>query len=69
MTTRSKNNIRKPKQLPDGSIVHPLPRALLAAVTQNSSKPSYYTEAAKHSHWHAAMNLEFDALIKNQTWT
>ncbi|XP_042972819.1 uncharacterized mitochondrial protein AtMg00820-like [Carya illinoinensis] len=68
MTTRSKNNIRKPKHVPDGSIVHPLPRALLAAIAEDNSEPSYYTKASKHSHWRNAMKLEFDALLKNQTW-
>ncbi|XP_042969120.1 uncharacterized mitochondrial protein AtMg00820-like [Carya illinoinensis] len=68
MTTRSKNNIQELKKAPDGSIVHPLSKALLAAVTPDATEPSCYTEAAKHSHWRATTSLEFDALLKNQTW-
>lgn len=67
MTTRSKNNIQRPKHIPNGSIVHPLPKALLATITEDNSEPSCYIEATKHSHWCATMNLEFDALLKNQT--
>lgn len=69
MTTRSKNNIHKPKQLSDSYIRYPLPKALMATVTTTDREPSCYSEAVKHSSWRDAMNTEFDALLRNGTWT
>jgi hypothetical protein len=71
MITRSKNNITKPKPPLDGMIHYPLPKALLA-IAQNpisEPEPTCFTTAAKSHAWHQAMNMEFDALLKNQTWT
>ena len=34
-----------------------------------SSKPTCYSSAVKDPKWREAMNLEFDALLKNRTWT
>ena len=49
---------------------YPLPHALLAnGVDVNVlAKPTCYTSAMKDPKWRATMNLEFDALLKNQTW-
>ena len=71
MITRSKNNITKPKLLLDGMIRCPLPKALLAIAQSSISEtePTCFTTAAKSHAWRQAMNLEFDALLKNQTWT
>ena len=70
MTTRSKNHISKPKSFTDGTVRYPLPCALLVdGVDVNiSAEPTCYTSAMKDPKWRAAMNLEFDALLKNQTW-
>ena len=70
MTTRSKNHISKPKSFTDGTVRYPLPHALLVdGVNVNvSAEPTCYTSAMKDPKWCVAMNLEFDALLKNQTW-
>ena len=69
MVTRSKANISKPKQFHDGTVHYPLPHALLAETALSLSKPTCYSSAVKDPQWHEAMNTEFDALLKNQTWT
>jgi hypothetical protein len=69
MQTRSKNNIFKPKSLPDGFIRYPLPKALLATACPDEVEPTCYSQAAKHPAWRDAMNNEFDALLQNGTWT
>ncbi|XP_021775485.1 uncharacterized protein LOC110739327 [Chenopodium quinoa] len=64
MTTRLQNNIRKP--------INKL--NLLAAVTDNDSKPVPETEpktiaqALKSLVWRKAMDEEFNSLIRNKTW-
>ena len=71
MVTRSKNHITKPKLPLDGMIRYPLPKALLAVAHSSISElePTCFTTTAKSHAWHQAMNLEFDALLQNQTWT
>ena len=70
MTTRSKNHISKPKSFTDGTMRYPLPRALLVddVVVAFSAEPTCYTSAMKDPKWCVAMNLVFDALLKNQAW-
>uniref|UniRef100_A0A2N9H7S4 Uncharacterized protein n=1 Tax=Fagus sylvatica TaxID=28930 RepID=A0A2N9H7S4_FAGSY len=48
-----------------------LPKALLAVAHGSLSEPepTCYTMAAKSREWRQAMNLEFDALLHNHTWT
>uniref|UniRef100_A0A2N9FZ58 Reverse transcriptase Ty1/copia-type domain-containing protein n=1 Tax=Fagus sylvatica TaxID=28930 RepID=A0A2N9FZ58_FAGSY len=70
MTTRSQNQIIKPKIPTDGTVRYPVSKALLT-VTESSSidaEPTCFTLAVKSPAWRATMNLEFDALLKNQTW-
>uniref|UniRef100_A0A2N9GP72 Reverse transcriptase Ty1/copia-type domain-containing protein n=1 Tax=Fagus sylvatica TaxID=28930 RepID=A0A2N9GP72_FAGSY len=71
MKTRSQHQISKPKTYTDGTIRYPIPKALLAETTSDPdlTEPTCYTSASKSPHWCRAMNLEFDALLKNQTWT
>jgi hypothetical protein len=57
--TRSQNNIFKPKKFFYASH-HPLPENL---------EPSNVRQAMQHSHWRQAISEEFNALIKNGTWT
>jgi hypothetical protein len=70
MKTRSQHQISKPKTYTDGTICYPIPKALLAETTSDPdlTEPTCYTSASKSPHWRRAMNLEFDALLKNQTW-
>jgi hypothetical protein len=69
--TRSHHQISKPKTYTNGTIRYPIPKALLAETTSDPvlTEPTCYTSACKSPHWRQAMNLEFDALLKNQTWT
>ena len=69
MTTRSRNNIFKPKHQSDDFVWYPLPRALLTSLSSTDIEPTCYSEAIKSSQWRSAMNAEFDALIRNKTWS
>jgi hypothetical protein len=69
MQTHSKNNIFKPKSLIDGLIRYPLPKAFTATTGSVDIKPTSYYSASKHPTWRDTMNLEFDALLCNVTWT
>uniref|UniRef100_A0A2N9ESZ2 Reverse transcriptase Ty1/copia-type domain-containing protein n=1 Tax=Fagus sylvatica TaxID=28930 RepID=A0A2N9ESZ2_FAGSY len=70
MVTRSKNHISKPKHPTDGTIRYPLPRALVAAAMDTAiTEPTCFTSASKNPKWRQAMNSEFDALLKNNTWS
>lgn len=53
MITRGKRGIFKPK---------------VNIVSYVESEPPNAREAIKHSHWRKAMQVEYDALIGNQTW-
>jgi len=59
VVTRSKNNIFKPKKLYHVSN-HPLLENL---------EPSNIRQAMQYAHWRQAISEEFDALIKNGTWS
>lgn len=69
MQTRSKSNIHKPKHPTDGTIRYPISHALLTENIQNPTEPTSYTIASKHPEWRKAMTTEFDALLRNGTWT
>lgn len=58
--TRLQDNIRKPKQFTDGTVHY----GLLSAV----GEPHSFHDALTSPEWKAAMDLEYDALIKNRTW-
>uniref|UniRef100_A0A2N9FEJ6 Reverse transcriptase Ty1/copia-type domain-containing protein n=1 Tax=Fagus sylvatica TaxID=28930 RepID=A0A2N9FEJ6_FAGSY len=70
MKTRSHHQIYKPKTHTDGTIRYPIPKAFLAETINDSDppEPTCYTSASKNPHWRRAMNIEFDALLKNHTW-
>ena len=68
MITRSKNSITKPKTFTNGTVRYPVPSALLADGNPSIVEPICFANAMKDSNWCAAMNVEFDALLKNQTW-
>jgi hypothetical protein len=65
--TRSQNNVRTIRKLTNRTMRYPLPRALIseAALTE----PTCFTNAVKVSEWCIAMQTEFNALLKNSTWT
>jgi hypothetical protein len=67
MTTRSQNMIFKPSKFTDGRVRYP-PQALTASIASNE-EPTCLSQASKHSAWCAAMNAEFDVLLKNGTWS
>ncbi|XP_042939543.1 uncharacterized mitochondrial protein AtMg00820-like [Carya illinoinensis] len=50
-------------------IWYPIPQALLTESSQQPIEPTCYTIAIKDPLWRQEMNIEFDALLKNQTWT
>jgi hypothetical protein len=58
MTTRSQNNIFKPKQL-HLTTKHPLPDPI---------EPTTVSQAMKDPRWHSAMAVELNALVRNGTW-
>ncbi|KAJ8628397.1 hypothetical protein MRB53_021704 [Persea americana] len=62
MVTRLRDGIRKPKMLL--ATEHPI-SVDVALVDPLHDEPTCVTEAAKHSHWRAAMNSEFNALIRS----
>jgi hypothetical protein len=66
MRTRSQNNVNTIRKLTDGTVHYPLPRALLseAAITE----PTCFTNAVKVSEWRTALQIEFNALMKNSNW-
>ena len=68
MTTQSKNSITKPKNFTDDTVRYPVPHAILADGNEPIVEPTCFTTAVKDSNWRAAMNAEFAALLKNQTW-
>jgi len=56
MITRAKDNIYKPK------VFH-------SSVTNETFEPSTYKQAMAHPHWLHVMQVEYDALMHNNTWT
>jgi hypothetical protein len=65
MQTRLKNNIVRPKQFRDGT-------ARYGGSVQTSCipmEPRSHEEALKHKEWKQAMDAEYSALVKNETWS
>jgi hypothetical protein len=60
MTTRSRTGTLRPKSLPDFQLYQ---------ATFSEVEPVSYCKAALDPRWQAAMQLEYDALISNGTWT
>jgi hypothetical protein len=58
--TRLQSGVSKPKKFTDGTIRY--------AYFCSTGEPSSTAEAFKDSRWKAAMDDEYDALIKNGTW-
>ncbi|WVZ77133.1 hypothetical protein U9M48_025033 [Paspalum notatum var. saurae] len=58
--TRLQDGIHKPKVYTDGTIRY--------AMFTSSGEPQSVDEALKDKNWKNAMDLEYDALIRNKTW-
>ena len=58
MTTRFKN-----------AIVKPNPKYGLSTTLSGDTEPTSVSQAVKSPHWLQAMNIEYQALIRNKTWT
>jgi hypothetical protein len=57
MITKARNQIFKPKQMFDGFISYPPPKALTAStMVLSSSEPTSFSSAFKHVEWRKAMN-------------
>jgi hypothetical protein len=67
MQTRSHNNVRQIRQLTNGRVRYPLPRALLSKAAL--LEPTCFSNSVKVSEWLNAMQVEFNALLKNCTWS
>jgi hypothetical protein len=59
--TQLKNNVRKPKQRTDDTVTY-------SVVRSSISKPTSHVAALKDPLWRQAMDDEFHALLKNDTW-
>jgi hypothetical protein len=59
--TRLKHNIRQLKARTDGTVTY-------SAIHSSDAEPTSHVMAMNHPLWRAAMNDEFWALMKNQTW-
>ena len=57
MITRAKNGIFKPKSFPN-----------MLLICEQISEPATIQETSSHPEWKQAMNVEFQALLRNQTW-
>ncbi|CAL9006701.1 unnamed protein product [Prunus brigantina] len=67
MRTHLQDGIQKPKLHTDGTVIYPLPRALLTVVEH--TEPTCFSQATKHTEWRDAMTKEIIALLKNHTWS
>jgi hypothetical protein len=48
---------------------YPPPQALTASIALHEEKPTCFSQASKSAEWRLAMNIEFDALLKNGIWS
>lgn len=69
MTTRSQTNSLRPSQFCDGTMTWPPPRAHHTALTSILDEPSCVTEAVRFPEWRHVMEVEFQTLMSNKTWT
>jgi hypothetical protein len=58
--TRLQHGISKPKIYTDGTVRYGL--------FSTTGEPQHYSEAMQDERWKKAMNIEFGALLKNDTW-
>ncbi|KAK1667332.1 hypothetical protein QYE76_055491 [Lolium multiflorum] len=65
--TRSMHGIHRPKQRTDGTVAW-LAACIAQSVADPCAEPRHFRAALGIPHWRAAMEQEFDALQKNNTW-
>jgi hypothetical protein len=63
------NNIVQQRQLIDGTVRYPAPRGLLTQHASATQEPTCFSNAVSIPEWRNAMQLEFNALLHNQTWS
>ena len=70
MITRTQTGSRKLK-VPFSllSTRHPLPTVFLSTLHTTPTEPTSYKTTAKDANWVLAMNDEYEALLKNNTWS
>ncbi|KAK1606993.1 hypothetical protein QYE76_030666 [Lolium multiflorum] len=66
--TRSRSGIIRPRQRTDGTVAW-YAACLAAALADPSAEPRNYQAAMSVPHWREAMELEYQALLRNETWT
>ncbi|CAL8156656.1 unnamed protein product [Prunus armeniaca] len=66
--TWSKSGIFKPKFRSNFMVRYPIPSAFIA-LADFDLEPTCYTQASRFSHWRQAMYDEFNALLKQGTWS
>lgn len=69
MITKSKDLISKPKTNTNDTNRYPLPKALIDDLNVCDAKPTCYSSTTKSPEWCGVMNVEFEALLKNGTWS
>jgi len=61
------NHIFQQRQLTDGTIRYPVPQGLVAETHSALVEPTCFSNAVKVPKWRHAMQVEFNALLQNQT--
>jgi hypothetical protein len=70
MVTRSKTGSLRPKTFPDFKLFQTTKYPLLCHhTTLQEVEPTCYSKAVHLPHWQVAMQLEYDALMSNGTWS
>lgn len=67
MTTRLRDHTIKPKEYTDDTVRYPINRRAFLADTK-LVKQTDHIEALQDGNWMGAMDEEYKALIKNETW-
>jgi hypothetical protein len=69
MSTRAENNIVQQRKLTDGTVRYHVPRALQSESTSALVKPTCFSNAITITEWRNAMQVDFNALLQNHTWS
>ena len=65
--TRSKSGVFRPKERKDGTVAW-LATCMAQAQSDPTAEPRYFQAALSIPHWRTAMEQEYHALLKNETW-
>jgi histone deacetylase 1/2 len=68
MVTRLQHGVRQPKERTDGTVAWTT-ICMAHAADRISSEPRDLSDALSTTHWKNAMDAEYQALLKNKTWT